>query len=303
MRIYIAAVVVPSCAIVVSAVTAALVCRAGSAPRAVRAGDVSEATSTAGRAPVGPDAVSSPPSRPGSPIPPTVQYERPVGGEFFESWGKRLAIRHDGPPPLFLVSSAELNDERYGWEMRMLARTMAEELSAVLEKGCRNGCDAQAGRARVLLQELVEAEARRDSPAQTRHWKGDGDDSRPVDHREIAIRTSAGQVSLEVVCRCESVTIGMGMWNDVTTCDASLLDRGRRLLRYSPRLELGDDRTSLLVALDAYQQTVRFFDGEQLIIESGHDYTLKDPESWRRYKVRELKKAGVRGSVRWSKAE
>jgi len=302
MRLGPAVVITPIFAILISAAVTGLVSRQGAAPRTptVDPRRAAVATPAVAREAAGTAGVAASPSPP--PGPPAVRYEHPVGYElamdssFLERWGIPLVIGHDGPPVLFLLSSAELNGERYGWEMPALAEAMARELSAVLDEGCRDGCSTQAGQARARLQGLADTDARRDRPAQIRRWRAEDDGLPEVDHREITFRTAAGRISLDVVCRCVSQPLGMRMWNDFTVCDASLLDRGRLVLRYAPRVELASDRISELRALEAYRQTVSFPDGEQLIIESGYDYTGDDID-------RPREKTEVRGSLRWSKPQ
>jgi hypothetical protein len=227
------------------------------------------------------------------PTAPAVQYEKPIGGQFLVEWSPHLARHIDGPAVLFLLSAAELNSARYSWEMPSLAKSMAEELLAVLDEGCRAGCGPQVGPVRARLQELLDAQ-RQDGVPRTRRWQT-GHDAPPIeDHRSIAIRTRAGQITLDVSCSCVSSTIGMRHYNDVTTCDASLLDRGRFVLRYAPRTDLASGKIALLSELDAYTQTVTFADGEALEIKSGYEYSGNGADTPRQ-------KAGVRGSLRWFK--
>lgn len=218
-------------------------------------------------------------------------YERPLGGQFLLSWAARF-YQHDGPPLLFLLSSTELNSPRYRGQLSGLAEAMARELAAVLDEGCRQGCSPQVGLARSRLRELLAAEHRRDGPARLRRWQTD--DEVPVDHRSIALAIGAAQISLDVACSCASSTIGMQMWNDITTCDASLLDRGLPVLRYAPRIVLVSGKHAVFRPLDAYYQTVSFPDGETLVIESGYSYSGDDVNQPRQ-------RAEVRGKLRWSR--
>jgi hypothetical protein len=61
----------------------------------------------------------------------------------------------------------------------------------------------------------------------------------------------------------------MRMWNDVTTCDATLRDHGRTIATYRPRAKLAATRESLLEPTGAYDQTVELPGGASLVTETG----------------------------------
>jgi len=115
------------------------------------------------------------------------------------------------------------------------------------------------------------------------------------DHRSIAIRTRAGHIALDVSCTCTSWGIGMRQWNDVTTCDASLLDRGRLVLRVRAAHRAGVGQHRVALRSRCLHQTVTFADGETLEIESGYQYSGADAHSPRQ-------KVGVRGAFAGSRS-
>jgi hypothetical protein len=199
-------------------------------------------------------------------------------------------------PTLFLLSSADLSSRRYGWKMPALANAMARELSAVLDEGCRTGCGATVEHARTRLQQFLDFDQPHDdAPRTTRSRSNELGSS---DLRTISIRSIAGAVSLEVTCRCESWTVGMRLWNDHATCDARLLDRGRSLLRYSPRVELGSDHQALDYLLEAYRQEVTLQDGTALVIKSGYNYS--EPSAADLSNNIPQRRLDVRRSTEWS---
>jgi hypothetical protein len=255
-----AIVIVPIVAIVVGgAATMLLLRRAATAPPIAPTIPVPTTAST------GPS-VAVPPS-----AAPEAHDARPLGGEFLRSWAESMPAASRETPRLFLLSSAELSSRRYGWEMPALATAMARELSAVLAEGCRTGCGATVEHARTRLEQFLDAdEPHHDAPRTTR---SPSEGLASSDVRSISIRSIADAVSIEVTCRCESWTLGMRLWNDRVTCDARLLDRGRSLLRYSPRVKLGSDHQALDYLLEAYRQEVTFEDGTALAIESGYNYS------------------------------
>jgi hypothetical protein len=216
----------------------------------------------------------------------------PVGGQFLGSegrWQMRLpAAMGEGPPLLFMLSRAQLTSPRWGWELPVLARAMVEELAAVLDDGC-SGCAVVARDVRQRLQDYLAADTVAGAPS-VRNWVTDEDD--PTWHRTFGIRVSAGPlaVDVDVDCSCRSEYVGMRGWNDVTTCDATVRERGRVLVRYLPRVRLGRGKLSNVFPLAAFSQTVQFPEGGQLLIESGYDYKGDGKEH--RYE-----KDGIRGRV------
>jgi len=281
MRSWPAVVIAPIVAIVIGAVATALVFRRAASHDAR---GVASVPALPAAAPGGAPPPSPPPSQP--------RYASPPGGQFLIDAAARLSTERNGPPALFLLSRADLDSPRYAWQMPSLATSMAEELSDVLAEGCRLGCDPQAERARTLVRRFLEADQRHDGSARTRRWQSDD----RVDHRSIATRSSAGTASLEVTCDCRSWPINGRSWNDVATCDATLLDRGRSVLQYSPRVEWAEEQGYRMYPLEAYRQDVKFPDGEALVIESGYNYA--DPPRGSSNVPRP--RAGVRGSLVWS---
>lgn len=278
--------IVPIVAIVVGgAATMLLLRRTATAP------------AIAPRIPV-PTTVSTGPSVAVPPSPaPVVHDAGPVGGDFLRSWAEKMPAASRETPRLFLLSRAELSSRRYGWEMPALATAMARELSAVLTEGCRTGCSATVEHARTRLQQFLDSdEPREDAPRTARSGSNELGSS---DIRSISIRTVAGAVSTEVTCRCESWTLGMRLWNDLVTCDARLLDRGRSLLRYSPRFELESNRQALDYPLEAYRQEVTFEDGTALVIKSGYNYSAHSAADLSNNIAR--RRLDVRRTTEWSR--
>jgi hypothetical protein len=243
-----------------------------------------------------PTTASSGPAVAALPSPADARAAQPIGGAFLSSWAASMPATSKETPTLFLLSSADLSSRRYGWKMPALANAMARELSAVLDEGCRTGCGATVEHARTRLQQFLDFDQPHDdAPRTTRSRSNELGSS---DLRTISIRSIAGAVSLEVTCRCESWTVGMRLWNDRVTCDARLLDRGRSLLRYSPRVELGSDHQALDYLLEAYRQEVTFQDGTALVIKSGYNYS--EPSAADLSNNIPQRRLDVRRSTEWS---
>ncbi len=212
-------------------------------------------------------AVAPPP-----PPPPANPYAQPVGA-YFERWGRDLALgTGDSPALLFLLDAAELRGARHGWRMPKLADELVRDLAAVLDAGCEKACSGSAQRARDIAHALAEAEDTRDTAPRTRRWQTI-EDGFGTDHRTITMRRVAGAFALDVSCRCTSWTVGMRMWNDLGTCDATLSEHGHVVATYVPRVLLAETKESTYVALDAYDQTVTLGDRHRLVIHSGYDYS------------------------------
>lgn len=228
------------------------------------------------------------PAQPAPKLP--VKYSRPVGGHYLEQVHDRFGRGGDGPPALFLVGDAELAGARLGWVMPKLADSLIEELVAVLDDACQGGgCAAVVEAARTRVHALA-GEPGNYGPAHTRHWTDTGE-LPSVEHRSVAIR-SAGAVTVEAVCTCQSWTIGMRMWNDEIDCATTVRDHGRFVIRYAPQVLRGSGKVAWLFDLDAYDQVATFPSGDDLVIESGFEYE-------RGRDARFVKTQQVRRGVRW----
>jgi hypothetical protein len=221
-----------------------------------------------------------------------MKREAPLGGQFLGeqgAWQKRLpAATGEGPPLLFMLSRAELASARWRWELPALARAMTEELAAVLDDGC-HGCGVVARQARERLREILDAANLVEGAPRARSWVTDEGGYRTW-HRSVGVSVSAGALTVDVDCICRSATVGMRVWNDVTTCDATLREHGRVLARYAPRVRLGEGKLSEVFPLAAFSQTVQFPGNGELLIESGFSYEGNG-------KTHPYAKAGVRGRV------
>lgn len=205
-----------------------------------------------------------------SAAPPPTPSTAPAGDQFLGIWGRRFATSVDGPDVLFLLPDRELAGLRYGREVPAIARTLVEEAIAVLDEGCRAAtCSEPTTRARALLQSLLAAQPTATAP-HARHWTAT-EAGLAVDKRSITTRLSASGITVDVLCSCASQTIGMGLWNDIASCTATVRDHGRPLLRYEPRVRRGEDK-GVSYALDAYDQTLVLGTGpteRTLVITSG----------------------------------
>jgi len=90
--------------------------------------------------------------------------------------------------------------------------------------------------------------------------------------RSVAVRSHAGAVTIDVTCTCASSTVGMRMWNDITSCDAMLRERGRVLATYRPRVLARSNKESIDEPIEAWDQTVELPSGTVLVDETGWDY-------------------------------
>ena len=90
--------------------------------------------------------------------------------------------------------------------------------------------------------------------------------------RRLAVHAVTGNVAVDVTCTSRSYTVGMRMWNDVTTCDATLRDHGRVLATYRQRRMTVLEHHSVVTPVDAYEQTVDFAGGAELFATTGWDY-------------------------------
>lgn len=249
-----AAVVIPICTIAAAAALTAFQLRCH--PRAHMARPPAVVTTPT---PV----VIQPPPRAAAPP----KYGEPVGDQFLGAWRDLLLTTNDSPPLLFLLGASDLDGYRYGWRMPRVAHAMAEELAAVLDDGCAAGCSPIADAARTATHAFIDGDAT-DDPARTRSW--DTDDAGITEHwHRLAIRSRVGALVLDVTCDCASETVGMRMWNDVTTCDATLRDHGRTIATYRPRVRMAETKESILEPTGAYDQTVELPGGASLVTETG----------------------------------
>lgn len=217
----------------------------------------------------------------------------PVGGQFLSEqgeWQKRLpAATGEGPPLLFMLSRAQLASSRWGWELPALARAMAEELAAVLDDGCVRACGVVARNVRERLRDFLDDSTTIEAAPRARNWLTD-ESGYHTWHRNLSARVRAGLLTVDVDCICHSATVGMRVWNDVTTCDATVRERGRVLARYLPRVRLGEGKLSEVFPLAAFSQTVQFPEAGELLIESGYNYEGDG-------KKHPYEKDGIRGRV------
>jgi hypothetical protein len=203
------------------------------------------------------------------PAPP--KYAAPVGGQFLTAWSDLLLGEGDAPPLLFMLRSDDLDGYRYGWRMPRVAEAMASELTAVLDDACGSRCPPAADRARTAAHAFVDASDRTDDAAHTRAWDSDAEGI-STHLRRIALRSRAGARSLDVVCTCASWTVGMRMWNDITTCDATLRDAHGVVAIYRPRVLARSNKESIEEPIDAYDQMVVLPGLGTLVTETGWDY-------------------------------
>jgi hypothetical protein len=242
------------------------------------------------RQPCVPVAAAIPAPPPSLPHAPPPKYSVPVGNQFLGGWSDLLLAKHDGPHILFMLSAAELNDSRYGWYMPKVAQRMANELASVLDDGCTGGCSPGAEAARTAAHTFAD-NGPGDGATQTRAWVKEDETPRIHMHR-LSVRSRWQQlgddgvaidsIDVDVTCTCESWTIGMRMWNDVTTCDATLRDKGRVLATYRPRVALGSGKEISLFPLQAWDQTVVLPGGATLVTETGWNYTGDDAHTPRK---------------------
>jgi hypothetical protein len=271
-----------STAVVVVAIT--LLCGIGSAPRTA----VPPAPAATPTAPAATSTVHAAAPAQLAPKAP-VKYSLPVGGYYLTQFNDRFGRSGDGPPALFLVGDAELAGARLGWVMPKLADSLINELVAVLDDACQGrGCAAAVEAARTRVHEI--GEWRSYGPAHAHHWT-DMSEMPPVEHRSVAIR-SAGAVTVEAVCTCQSWTIGMRMWNDEIDCVTTVRDHGRFVIRYAPKVLRGYGKEVESFNLDAYDQVASFPSGDDLVIESGFEYEHGSD-------ARPVKTRQVRRGVRW----
>jgi len=198
------------------------------------------------------------------------RYGGPVGDQFLSAWSDLLIAKGEGPPMLFVLGARDLNG-RYGWRMPRVARLMAEELASVLDDGCASGCSRAAETARTAAHGFVDDGDFDDGDAQTRAWVKDDDGIRTYMHR-LTVRSRAAAITVDVTCTCASWTVGMRMWNDATTCDATLREKGHVLAIYRPRVRVSDTKESILEPTEAWDQTVELPGGATLVTETGWDY-------------------------------
>jgi hypothetical protein len=188
-----------------------------------------------------------------------------------------------------MLSRAQLASSRWSWELPAIAQAMAEELAAVLDEGCASGCGVVAPNVRERLRAFLDASNTVEGAPHASNWITD-EGGYHTWHRSFSIRVSAGPLAVDVDCKCNSETVGMRVWNDVTTCDATVRERGRVLARYLPRVSHGEGKLSESILLEAFSQTVQFPEGGELLIESGYNYEGDG-------KKRPYQKDGVRGRV------
>ncbi|HTR56389.1 MAG TPA: hypothetical protein VMJ10_37200 [Kofleriaceae bacterium] len=206
---------------------------------------------------------------------PAHAYLGPVG-DFLPFLYDSIAPRGgDGPPVLFLLDRAELASYRYAWELPTMAKLAARDIAAVLADGCKDTCPDDAQHVRDAAQELAgdgEAEPH-DGDPRVRRWQDD-DVGVTTDHRVIALRRTAGPFALDLACSCDSWTVGMRMWNDMVTCDATISEHGKTLASYRPRV-LTDNggKEGVFTRLDAFDQTIELASGARLAIASGYNYS------------------------------
>lgn len=227
-----------------------------------------------------PVAVVSPPSHPR----PHLKYEHPVGGQYLEA---DLLITGQHAPLLLERRDDELDAVRYAWRYEALARAMASELAAVIDDACPTGCD-HAAAARTALATWLDGTARETHAL--RGWTRD--EGVTLYERQLTVHAATGPIVVDVTCRSESYTYGMRGWNDETTCDAVLRDRGRTLATYRPRQLAVYEHHAVLAATDAYEQRVSFADGAELLTETGWNYE-GDPD------LPDLVKTEVRRGPSW----
>lgn len=198
------------------------------------------------------------------------KYAGPVGDQFLNEWTDLLIAKGDGPPLLLVLGKDELNG-RYGWHMPRVTRLMAQELASVLDDGCSGGCPAAAQAARTAVHAFTDEDNPTDDPARPRSWVVD-EAGYHTYMRSVAVRSRAGAVTLDVTCTCASATVGMRMWNDVTTCDATLREKGHVLATYRPRMLSKSNKESIEEPIDAWDQRVELPGGTTLVIETGWEY-------------------------------
>jgi hypothetical protein len=240
-------------------------------------------------------AMTTPPARamttPPAPVTPPSPYVQPVGNQYLGVWGQQMAANNE-TPRLFLLGKADLASNRHSWKVPMLAQAMTKELDAVLDEGCKGrSCNAEVEHARASLRAFVDDDALEYGAPRIRHWTTDDDIHE--DHRQIDITGRAGSTTFDVRCTCTSSTVGMRMWNDIAACEGTLRDRGKILLRYAPTTESGSGKEAISVPLDAYDQTVTFASGAQLIIQSGYHYVGDDVTTRRT-------RGAPRGALSWT---
>jgi hypothetical protein len=233
---------------------------------------------------VAPMPIALPAPGPRTPAP----YEAPVGGQYLAN--DLLLAQGDAPPLVFLLPADELTGYRYGWRMPRLAEAMAQELAAVLDDCPTKQC-SRTEEARAALRVLLDADDHRDGPVRSRQWEHADDVTEHI--RQLTTRRTAGAVALDVTCTCSSWTVGMRMWNDITTCDATLRERGRVLASYRPRRLTKPTKESTFDPIDAWDQRVSFGSGDDLVIETGWSYAGDNVSS-------PLVKTTVRGGPRWA---
>jgi hypothetical protein len=200
--------------------------------------------------------------------PPT--YGGPVGDQFLGEWRDLLLAKGDGPPMLFVLPPHDL-DGRYSWRMPRVARLMTEELAAVLDDGCTQGCSPAAEAARTAAHGYVDDDGFTSDAARTRAWEADDAGITTYMHR-LTVHSRANTITVDVTCDCASWTVGMRMWNDVTACDAVLRDRGKVLATYQPRVRAMPDKESIVESIDAWDQIVTLPGGGMLVTETGWEY-------------------------------
>lgn len=220
---------------------------------------------------------------PPPPPPPPHPYLRPVGGQYLEVWGEKLTKTDGAPPHLFLLDAKQLASHRYGWQVDRIARSISDELAAVLEEGCKGPCPDEVAHA----QEILRDEDFNFGNPKVLHWIT-GEDV----HEEHS-QFSTADAHLTVTCRCDTWTIGMQLWNDIAECQVELRDHKKRLLTYKPTTERGSGKMELFTPLEAWTQTVELASGAVLEIDSGYKYTGDDAYTPR---VR----AEPRGALQWT---
>lgn len=198
------------------------------------------------------------------------KYAGPVGDQFLGESGDLLVAKGDGPPMLFVLGASELNG-RYGWRLPRVAHLMAQELASVLDDGCAAGCSPAAEAARTAAHAFVDDGSFDDGAARTRTWVQDDSGINTTMHR-LTVRSRAAGITVDVTCTCASWTVGMRMWNDTTTCDATVREKGHVLATYRPRRLSRSNKESIEEPIDAWDQTVELPGGATLVTETGWDY-------------------------------
>lgn len=193
----------------------------------------------------------------------------PVGGQFLTRWhGSRLDAV-DAPPALFLLSAEMLSTPRYAWQVAAVGRDLWDELAAVLDFACADGCGATVSAARdavaTLDHEAIPAAART-------AFFPNREEAGGSERRRITQRYVAGRLRAEYVCDCVSQYSGMRHYEDRVTCTLILERDGKKIVDYQPRQLSQRDQHGMSEPAQRWQQTATFRDGA-IVVDSDESGT------------------------------